>query len=140
MAEFDLELEGLSETIEDLERLEERWTGQQQWLVGTSVEYAIYLEFGTSEMDPKPFFRPAVDRVQSKIEDIADGADSIDDLLSRVAIALEREVKQVITKKGLIDTGTLRASITAIPGGDPAQLPSAAEVDPIASETVEVSA
>lgn len=34
------------------------------WRVGTNVEYAIYLEFGTRRVAPRPFFRPAVARLR----------------------------------------------------------------------------
>ena len=102
--------------------------------VGTAVEYAIYLEFGTRDMNPKPFVRPAVDDVESRLDQLAAEADSADELVTRVALALEREIKQTITRKGLIDTGTLRASITAVRGGEPSDLPDAeatatAEID-----------
>jgi len=36
-------------------------------------------------------------------------------LVARLAFALEREVKQTIREKGLIDTGNLRGSIVAAP-------------------------
>lgn len=32
------------------------------WRVGTNVEYAIVLEFGSRRMAPRPFMRPAADR------------------------------------------------------------------------------
>lgn len=42
--------------------------------VGTSVEYARHLEFGTSKMEPRPFLRPAVLINRQKIaETIAKG-------------------------------------------------------------------
>jgi len=95
------------------------------YVVGTGVEYSIYLELGTEDMDPKPFVRPAVDEIESRLPQIADDADTADELVTKVALALEREIKQTITEKGLIDTGTLRASVTAIRDGVPSDLPDA---------------
>jgi len=43
-----------------------------------------------------------------------------------LALAVERRVKEILTEKGLIDTGTLRASITT--ADTAAALPSADEV------------
>jgi HK97 gp10 family phage protein len=37
--------------------------------VGTGVEYAEFLEFGTSRMQPRPFMRPGYDNNVAKIED-----------------------------------------------------------------------
>jgi len=95
------------------------------YIVGSGVEYSVFLEFGTEDMDPKPFVRPAVDEVESRLSQIADGADTADELVTKVALALEREIKQTITEKGLIDTGTLRASVTAIRDGVASDLPDA---------------
>ena len=36
--------------------------GNQRVLIGTPEDYAPYLEFGTSRIKPRPFFRPAVYR------------------------------------------------------------------------------
>lgn len=33
---------------------------EQCAFIGTNVEYAPYVEYGTSKMKPKPFFKPAV--------------------------------------------------------------------------------
>ena len=38
--------------------------------VGTGVEYAEPLEFGTSTMEARPFMRPAFDNNEAKIEEI----------------------------------------------------------------------
>jgi len=38
---------------------------QFRWRVGTNVEYALYLEFGTRRMAPRPFLRPAAEKVRN---------------------------------------------------------------------------
>jgi len=140
MADFDVELRGfeaaLNELNQRIDALEE--LGDDRWLVGTGVEYAVYLEFGTSEMNPKPFVRPALRRVSRDVETIARDADDAGEIVQRIAFRLEAEIKQVITRKGLIDTGTLRASVRAVPNGTPRDLPGADEVDPSAEASVEV--
>lgn len=40
--------------------------GQLTAVVGSSVVYALYLEYGTSRMGARPFFRPAVERMRPK--------------------------------------------------------------------------
>ncbi|QLH82463.1 hypothetical protein [Halosimplex pelagicum] len=148
MAELSLMVEGIEETIEELERLEERWTGGGPWVVGTAVEYAVYLEFGTSKMDPKPFVRPAIHAYRSNLQaaiaadtnTTLDAIGSAEELVQTIAYGLERRIKRIITAKGLIETGTLRASVQAVPGDDVDQLPTADEVNPEASADLEVSA
>lgn len=39
-------------------------------IVGTNVEYASYLEFGTSKMQAYPFLFPALEANKSKIKDL----------------------------------------------------------------------
>lgn len=132
MADLSLELEGLEETIEDLDRLQERWTGGGSWVVGTAVNYSVFLEFGTSKMDPKPFVRPALHEARRSVEGfIRDNTnttvseiDSARELVRVIAFALERRIKEIITEKGLVDTGTMRASVLAVPGDDLSALPS----------------
>jgi len=134
------------ELVETLEDLQEEVGESGSFFVGTAVEYSVYLEFGTSRMDPKPFFRPALaearrdipgfvrDNTRKTIEEI----DSADELARTIAFGMERRVKEIITEKGLIDTGTLRASVRAVPA--PGDLPDADEVDADGSADVEVSA
>jgi len=40
---------------------------QQTAYVGTVVDYAIWVEFGTVKMDAQPFLRPAFDLAQGKV-------------------------------------------------------------------------
>ena len=96
----------------------------------------LFLEFGTSKMDPRPFFRPAIRDVQSKgvdgfiesvTETTVDEIESAEELVQTVAFGLERKIKQIITRKGIIDTGTLRASVAAIPVADVSALPTEAD-------------
>lgn len=36
--------------------------------VGTNVEYAMHLEFGTTRMEPRPFFGPAFEKAKPEFE------------------------------------------------------------------------
>lgn len=38
--------------------------GDARWRVGTNVQYALYLEFGTRRMAPRPFIRPVIEKVR----------------------------------------------------------------------------
>lgn len=146
MTEFDHNLDGMGDHLEDLEREEEQWSDDEDvWFVGTAVNYSIFLEFGTSKMDPKPFIRPALHAYEANLE-AAIAADtqttleeisSVDELVKTIAFGLERRIKRIITRKGLIETGTLRASVMAVPDSS-AALPSADEVDPTATAEVNV--
>jgi hypothetical protein len=88
-------------------------------------------------MDARPFFRPVISEVRQKgIEDFlndhteytASQIEDLDSLVAALALAIERRVKEVITEKGLIQTGTMRASVAAIPGTDPRQLASEEDI------------
>jgi len=89
-----VEVNGLGDMFEDLDELEDDYSGPvEEWVVGTPVEYAPIVEYGSSRhtitpddadvlrfeidgdviytdevqhpgTDPQPFFRPAVNEVQ----------------------------------------------------------------------------
>lgn len=133
---LELNLDGLEAAINRLDELEDDVETLTTYTVGTAVEYSVYLEFGTSKMDAKPYFRPAINEVRAQgvdgfiahntrtsVETLPDA----DAVIRVLALALERRVKEIITEKGLIDTGTLRASIVAVRGGDPSVLPGEGE-------------
>jgi Bacteriophage protein of unknown function (DUF646). len=144
MTDFDLGLDGLEAAIDELEELERDISTSETHTVGTAINYSVFLEFGTSKMDAKPFFRPVINEVRLQRVDgfiaqntrtsVAD-LDDIDQILKALALAMERRIKEVITQKGLIDTGTLRASIVAVPGGT-AALPDESDFGSFDSDTV----
>lgn len=135
---IELDLEGGSEFEMRLRELENDLDATVPWVVGTAVNYAIYLEFGTSKMDPKPFFTPVLIEVkQQGVEGFirrnagrnVESMDDIDDVIAALALSIESRVKKLITEKGLIQTGRLRASITAVPGDNPDLLPTEDDID-----------
>lgn len=145
MIDFSLDLDGLEAAINRLDELEDDVQTLTTYTVGSGVEYSVYLEFGTSKMDAKPFFRPAINEVRAQgVEGFiahntgtsVDALPDIDAVIKVLALALERRIKEIITDKGLIDTGTLRASVLAIRGGDPSVLPTAGEFSGFDSDSV----
>jgi hypothetical protein len=137
MADADLSLDGLTETLADLDDLADRYDGEPIYVVGAGAEYAVYLEFGTEDMPPYPFFRPAVRELRrdpeafvERLTDEAFDMDSLEttaDVVETVAFALERQLKHNVAAARptgrrspgtdpdhpQVDTGTLRASIRA---------------------------
>lgn len=79
------------------------------WVVGTNVEYAVYVEFGTRHMEAQPYLFKAAREVMAGADSIADKASSTDDLVKRLALAIERRAKEHVA----VDTGNLRSSIEA---------------------------
>lgn len=148
MANIDFDID-FTPVFESLDDLEDRWVEDADWVVGTNVFYSVFLEYGTSKMDPKPFFRPALAELRARgvegfISDNTrldvDDTDSTSELIQNLAFALERRIKEIITKKGLIDTGTLRISIRAVPGNDIQALPSLEQAQAEATEDREFEA
>jgi len=140
--DIDVDTSGFEEAIQDLKALEDNLEGSGDWIVGTAVSYGIYVEYGTRHMQAQPYFRPALAELRSRgvegfIEDhtrktLAE-IDDADELVRTLAFALERRVSELAP----VDTGTLRASVKAVPGADVSSLPDEDEVD--ASADVEVN-
>jgi len=144
MADFELELEGFQNLVEALNDLEADLESDTSWVVGTAVNYSVFLELGTSDMDPKPFFRPALGELRAKgvegfirdhTQTTVEALDDVDQVVAALALALERRIKEIITQKGLIDTGTLRASVLAVPNASLGALPGADEFSGFSSDS-----
>lgn len=45
---------------------------EEMAIIGTNVEYAPYVEFGTSKMEAKPYLKPAIKNHISEYKDIAE--------------------------------------------------------------------
>jgi len=144
VADYSLDLDGVERAIEEVREMKDDVQTTAEFVVGTGVEYSIYLEFGTSKMDAKPFFQPVINEVRLQgvggfishnTQTTVEAIDTLDKVLRVLVVAIERRVKEVITQKGLIDTGTLRASVVAVPGDDPRALPDASEFSGFTSES-----
>jgi len=146
MADFETELESFNRVLDSLNDIERQLDPGEPVVVGTAVNYSVFLEFGTSDMDPKPFFRPALAELRVKgvegfIKDSGilrnkefSDVEDADEVVDALALTLERRIKEIITEKGLIDTGTLRASIVAV-SGTAANLPEESEFSGFTSDS-----
>lgn len=120
MSGWGLTLLGLGEVLDTLNDIRARWEGDTLYLVGPTVEYAIYQERGTSKMEARPFMAPAARNVRRSPEvHIRRIMTSIDadlsseaGLVKATALAVQTEAKRIADLKGIRDTGQLIASIT----------------------------
>lgn len=84
------------------------------YVVGTNIEYAPYVEFGTSNMAAQPHFWPIVRQVEREIPSIAKRGDveTLGDAVQAVALEVERRLKATGSPVP-VDTGTLKGSYEA---------------------------
>lgn len=116
---FDISLTGLAAAIDILRSLSIEFDDGAIYVVGPTVHYAVYHELGTVHMDARPFARPAAERVQANLESKVGeflegdllGADE-EAIAKATALAVEAEMKRIITQKGIVDTGAMRASVS----------------------------
>ncbi|NHX41388.1 MULTISPECIES: HK97 gp10 family phage protein [Haloarcula] len=101
-----MSLFGMSSLLDTLDYEE---SGETRYLVGTNVEYAVYVEFGTSSNQAQPYLRPAVRRAVRSLDRSFNGAESPQEVAEQLALTIEAEAK----REAPVDTGTLKNSITA---------------------------
>jgi len=117
MTDFDIDLDGLENAVIELESEAEQWASDAVWVTGSNVEYGVYLEFGTEDMPPYPWFRPAIAdfrrnpngfiRRNTEYKSI-DAIPSADALVKAVAVGLENQM----TKNASAETATGRSAGT----------------------------
>jgi len=61
MSDVSLDLSGVEQLKEEIEDLKDSYGDNPVWVVGTNVEYGVYLEFGTEDMPPYPWLLPATE-------------------------------------------------------------------------------
>jgi len=102
MADFEIDLSGMAELQDTIDDLKDDYGESPVYVVGTNVEYGVYLEFGTRDMPPYAWFRPAIREFKANpttfiLENT--GWNSIDEipstkeLVRAVANALENQMK-----------------------------------------------
>jgi len=80
-----------------------------EWIVGTDVEYSVYVEFGTSEQQAQPYLRPALRQAMREADTFSGDADNVDELVALIA----QRTKELAKDRAPVDTGRLRNSISA---------------------------
>lgn len=101
---------GFTGMMNALDQIEVQIESDAVYVVGTNVEYAVYQEFGTSQMPAQSFLRPAAQEVQQAIPLLALNHPSMDELVKAAALQVERKAKE----KAPVDTGNLRNSIRTV--------------------------
>jgi len=109
MANNTIEIEGLDGTKDALDGLLS--TNEATWTIQADVDYAVYVELGTSKMAAQPFLRPAIASVMggSKASQIAANANSVEELVEGLAEAIAEEARS----NAPVDSGRLKNSIEA---------------------------
>jgi len=133
MTSFDLDIDTQA-VKERIRQLKDDYSDAPTFVVSSGAEYSIYVEMGTRDMPPYPFFRPAVREFKAnpkafllkntELNAISD-IDSADELVESVALALEKQIKINATAAApnrspgvdpdhpKVQTGNLRARIQA---------------------------
>lgn len=78
------------------------------YVVGPSVGYAVFQEYGTRYHPPQPYMRPAAEEAQNRIGDFVAQEGSVSAGVEKTALFVERRAKELAP----VDTGQLRSSIT----------------------------
>lgn len=110
-------LVGLDAAFDLFDSVRVRYEGDTVYVVGPTVEYAVYQDRGTSSIEARPFVKPAAERVQNnhaaKAGRFLDGDEPTEESVVRAtALAVEREMKTIVREKDIWDIGALHASIT----------------------------
>jgi len=102
MSDFDFDLDGMASLKEAVGDLEDDFVSDTVYVTESGAEYSVYLEFGTEDMPPYQFFRPAVREFKANPRTfLADNTeygslseiDTTDELVKAVAFALESQIK-----------------------------------------------
>lgn len=104
------DVDGVARTVSMFEAAKHYYTESVEWTIGTSVEYSVYVEVGTSTQQAQPYLRPALKQVKSRADAIVEKHDGdLEAALKDIATQIEAEAK----RRCPVDTGNLRSSIKA---------------------------
>jgi len=101
MADFDFDLQGDTDLQATLQELESRGSSNAVHQVVSGAEYSRFLEYGTRDMPPYPFFRPAIREAKLDIEILLrrhqqlglDDFQTTDELVLAVAESLREQMQ-----------------------------------------------
>lgn len=81
----------------------------QGWIIGTNVEYAVYVHFGTSKQRAQPYLFPAAEKVIARSDQYWQQSSNVNEFIRKLAMEIERVAKHYCP----VDTGNLMNSIEA---------------------------
>ena len=101
-------LTGYAATKDNLEETKRLFEQMSSHVVYSDVEYAVYVEFGTSRMPANGALRASVQDTLGNLESLVEDASSAEDI-SRV---IAEDIAEGWRNDVWVDTGRLRDSIT----------------------------
>lgn len=107
---IDIDVSGLQHQLDTIEEMQLQWGEFAGYAVGTDVEYAIYVEYGTYKMQPNKALRNAMMEVMSQIDTMAARADDSNDLGKMIAESIKAGWRRDVW----VNTGKLRDSIEVV--------------------------
>lgn len=134
------DLEGVADLTSTVDEIERRWSGNVTYAIGSNLDYAAAVEYGTDPhpitpddadvlrfeiggttvftkhvehpgTEGQPYLRPAIDAAGNNLGTIASDATTLEQVTRRIA----EDVESRATRKAPVDDGTLRASIHYYP-------------------------
>lgn len=100
-------MSGMASVEQTLDTVRNDWGEMQAHTVVSDVEYAVYVEYGTSRMPADGSLRDAISSTTSKIDRLAGKANSADELSRLIAEDIAEGYRNGVP----VDTGTLKNSI-----------------------------
>jgi len=93
---MSMSVTGVDDLIDTLRDVKTRYADGIVYVTGTNVEYSVYLETGTENMEPYPFLFPAMRDVARSWEKYGDveSIDSMEALVKAIAFDIEAQAKK----------------------------------------------
>lgn len=107
MIKMGMKMVGLTAVMTMFDRVIDRYRINADYYVGTNVDYAAYIEYGTYRMQAQPYLRPAANKVRGNLKDIISRQSNMEGAIKAVALEVESDAK----RRCPVDTGNLRGSI-----------------------------
>lgn len=108
MGKWGVTLTGASEVETTLDVLDNiRFDGH---VVKSGVDYAVYVEFGTKNMDANGALRASTAETMANLDSVIDGADDGNEITEAIAKSIAQGWREGVW----VDTGRLRDSITVV--------------------------
>ena len=104
-----MSISGVLNVTEMFDGAVEMYTDSSVFVVGTNVEYSVYVEFGTSKMEAQPYLRPAIEAAVRDADRLFETSGDIEEFKRKLALTIEAEAKNRVPVK----TTNLKGSIEA---------------------------